>query len=395
MNPPVASTLPSGSSVRVIGGAPVAHGRRRDPGPRGRIVQLGRFLNAVDGVTELVKNVAARHEHLAIRQQDGRVAVSVPLGHPPGGGPGPAVGVVQLAPWLPVTSTVPSRSNVAVAPLVGEIIFPVAVQVPLAGSYTSAPRFQRASSSAFGSSPSPTSTLPSRSNVAGKPAAGLDHVLGGRPGPGGRVVQLRGGVVLIAVGATRRRAPGRRGAARRWSLRGVPIEPVAIQAPARSGTADGVGSGDSRAGHRTWSHDARKAGAGIGARRRARTGRSRTQHRERAPQRLPPRRKWLWTRPADAFDGSRPGVGAEPAGWRRSWDGRPPRRERPPPSPPTARRSRRTLGAAPRIGLEPRHVIHRQAPIEGGQAIGPVERVYLRELMCRARASSVESNPAT
>ncbi len=49
-------------------------------------------------------------------------------------------------------------------------IFPVAVQVPLAGSYTSAPTTRL---SAAGSSTSPTSTVPSRSNVAGKPAWGL------------------------------------------------------------------------------------------------------------------------------------------------------------------------------------------------------------------------------
>ena len=82
--------------------------------------------------------VAARHEHLAIGQQGGGVAVAR-CDHLPGGGPGPAGGVVQLrrrhsrsrapcrraAPW-------PCRHQ----PLT---IFPVAVQVPLAGSYSSAP----------------------------------------------------------------------------------------------------------------------------------------------------------------------------------------------------------------------------------------------------------------
>ncbi len=65
-------------------------------------------------LTGLSGDVAARHEHPAIGQQDrprgcgaGRIIC-------PGGGPGPAVGVVQLGRRRrPVTSTLPSRSSVA------------------------------------------------------------------------------------------------------------------------------------------------------------------------------------------------------------------------------------------------------------------------------------------
>ena len=145
----------------------------------------------------------------------------------------------------PVTSTLPSRSNVADARRPLMTIFPVAVQVPLAGSYTSAPmiRGRRAS----GSSTSPTSTLPSRSNVAGKPRVGLEHVPGGGPGPGGRVVQLRGGVVLIAVGAAHDEHPAIEEPHGVWPERGVPIDPVAIQTPA-GGVAATAGGGETPAG---------------------------------------------------------------------------------------------------------------------------------------------------
>ena len=111
--------------------------------------------------------------------------------------------------WPPATSTLPSGSRMATWLWRGSIIFPVAVHVPLSGrtarqcrcsrrrgpchraatwpcfrhhrhgpsspwrsrsrstgSYTSAPS---TGSSAAGSSMSPTSTLPSRSNVARKP----------------------------------------------------------------------------------------------------------------------------------------------------------------------------------------------------------------------------------
>ena len=80
----------------------------------------------------------------------------------------PLAGSYSSAPSLPVTSTLPSRSNVAVLTVAAMTIFPVAVQVPLAGSYTSAPLIGVVR---VGSSTSPTSTLPSRSNVAGKPRA--------------------------------------------------------------------------------------------------------------------------------------------------------------------------------------------------------------------------------
>ena len=68
--------------------------------------------------------VDIRHEHLAVAQQRGREA-AVGLEHVPGGGPGPALRVVQLgggqvvsllAPEPPATSTLPSRSRTAVWP---------------------------------------------------------------------------------------------------------------------------------------------------------------------------------------------------------------------------------------------------------------------------------------
>jgi hypothetical protein len=60
----------------------------------------------------------------------------------------------------PVTSTLPSRSKVASAPSWGPSMFPVSDQVPLAGSYTSA-------DVSFSAGPPPaTSTRPSRSRTA-------------------------------------------------------------------------------------------------------------------------------------------------------------------------------------------------------------------------------------
>ena len=62
---------------------------------------------------------------------------------------------------------------------------------------------------------------------------GLEHVPGGGPGPGVRVVQLRGGR------RSHRRAPPTtstrpsRSRTAVWPERGVPIEPVAIQVPGR------------------------------------------------------------------------------------------------------------------------------------------------------------------
>ena len=209
-------------------------------------------------------------------------------------GPGPRDGVVQLgrvrraelvvsrrrrAP--PATSTLPSGSSVAVWSARGVIIFPVAVQVPLSGSYS------------WALSEPATRTLPSRSNVAvscsrtphlprpssrwrsrsrwpgrtaarrrhqpprapcrraatwpgASVAAPLEHAPGGGPGPGDRVVQLGGGQV-VARRCHPPRAPGHRGAApqRLYPSRGVPIVPVAIQTP--PGPATGIGLADGAA----------------------------------------------------------------------------------------------------------------------------------------------------
>ena len=243
MEPAGSEHLAVGQQREGDGGAPVAHGRRRGPGPRGRIVQLGRFLNAVDGVTELVIDVAARHEHPAIGQQDGGVADVVPLGHPPGGGPGPAVGVVQLgAVGCPSRAPCRRAATWLLHPWSAMIIFPVAVQVPLAGSYTSAPRFQRASSSAFGSSPSPTSTLPSRSNVAGKPARGLTMF------PVADQVPVAGSYNSAEVSFSsplappHDQAPGHRGAARRCGQSGAcPSSRWRSRRPLNAGRRTGVG----------------------------------------------------------------------------------------------------------------------------------------------------------
>src|SRR3990172_8457708 len=72
------------------------------------------------------------------------------------------VGVVSYSP--PVTRTVPSGSSVAVWFRRGVTMLPVAFQVPVCGSYSSA----AASTSRFGPLPKPpaTSTLPSGSSVA-------------------------------------------------------------------------------------------------------------------------------------------------------------------------------------------------------------------------------------
>src|SRR6266704_2702125 len=71
----------------------------------------------------------------------------------------------QTSPTLPATRTLPSGSSVAVGPSGIPSVLPAAAQVPLAGSYNSA------EANIGYSSPSPqqpptTSTLPSRSSVA-------------------------------------------------------------------------------------------------------------------------------------------------------------------------------------------------------------------------------------
>ena len=166
------------------------------------------------------------------------------VGHLPGGGPRPAVGVVQLG-----GAVVADHEDLAVAQQRGRAssppltILPVAVQVPLAGSYTSAPR--------------PGCRIrvvdipnehPAVAQQRGREAiAGSEHVPGGRPGPGVRVVQLRGGVGLVrpAPPATSTRPSRSRTAV--WPERGVPIVPVAIQPPA-GGLARNAGGGETPAG---------------------------------------------------------------------------------------------------------------------------------------------------
>ncbi len=132
------------------------------PGPRVRIVQLGRVHIAVPAVGP------ADHEHLAVEQQRGCVAVTR-CDHPPGRGPGPAVRVVHLCAELAChqdLAVAQHRGRAATTRPTTRVstILAVAVQVPLSGSYTSAPMV-----SAAGSSISPTSTLPSSSSVGGKP----------------------------------------------------------------------------------------------------------------------------------------------------------------------------------------------------------------------------------
>ncbi len=161
---PTTRTVPSTSSVavdRVERGVHAGGGR---PGPRGRVVQLGRACHGV------ALDVAARHEHHAVGQQDGRVAVALR---------GPAT--VWRSSSRCWGRTARSRHFPSRAPCRRAATWPCrgATRRPssrsrsrsrVAGSYTSAPAI---GSSASGSSTSPTSTLPSRSNVAGKPPRGL------------------------------------------------------------------------------------------------------------------------------------------------------------------------------------------------------------------------------
>ena len=222
-------------------------------------------------------------------------------------------------------------------------MFPVADQVPVSGSYNSA------EVSFSSSEPPATSTRPSRSRTACVAIARRAHRPGGDPD------------------ACRTRDGGRG--------RLVPVR---------------------LAGRRAWSHDARKAGAGICARRRARTPGHHEQRATECEHGHDCRRGERGSGHGPlTVDGSRPGAGAEPAGWRRSWDGRPPRCGPPPPSPPTARRSSRKHGGAPRTG--PRTVSCHPSPSSDRRwPSSRASRARVPEgLMCSARASSVESNPAT
>ena len=94
----------------------------------------------------------------------------------------PAPGSLQAQP--PVTSTVPSDSNVAVWPMRPWDMLPVAVQRPVTGSYSSA--------AVKLPSPPATSTRPSPQQRRREIRAGLDHAPGRGPFPGSGVVQLSG-----------------------------------------------------------------------------------------------------------------------------------------------------------------------------------------------------------
>ena len=120
-------------------------------------------------VSSPARQRAARHEHLAVGQQGGRVAVARVV-HLPGGGPGPAGRVVHLGAGRRSRHAGPCRRGAPwpSSPAASLTIVPVAVQVPLAGSYTSAPVVR-----VVDRPTSPTSTLPSRSNVAGNRRGGL------------------------------------------------------------------------------------------------------------------------------------------------------------------------------------------------------------------------------
>ena len=213
------------------------HVRDRGPGPRDGVVDLGRVRTRVVGVGD---RRATRHEHLAIGQQRGRGTVGARRDHLPGGGPGPAGRVVQLgAAVKPVTRTLPSPSNVAVAPSQRSrrpSSPSVAVQVPLAGSY----------SCALLSTP-PRAPCRRAATWPWTPVDGGSTMSpGGGPGPGGRVIQLRGGQVGDSSPLTAyHEHPAIEEPHRRVSERGVTIDPVGIQTP--PGPATGIGLADGAA----------------------------------------------------------------------------------------------------------------------------------------------------
>ena len=137
-SPPATSTLPSGSSVAVWLKRGVTIFPVADQVPLSGSYSLG----ADD-----------RHEHLAVGQQRGR----------------------RVGPYLGAQ-------------------LPVAVHVPLAGSYTSAPLGVRV---AVGDvAHEHLAVAQQRGREA---AVGIEHVPGRRPGPAGRVVQLGGGQVGLTV----------------------------------------------------------------------------------------------------------------------------------------------------------------------------------------------------
>ena len=249
-------------------------------------------------------------------------------------------------------------------------IFPVAVQVPLAGSYTSAPRDR---------GPHRVVDIPHEhpavAQQRGREApVGLEHAPGGGPGPAFRVVQLRGGhVVGIIAGKppTTSTLPSRSRTAV-WPERGVLIEPVAIHTPVVRGNP---GRGWwCRARYGTWTNDGGLVLAGT--------------------QRVASVQKRRWHQASADQKGSRragPRAGRVPTLWprygHRRW------------SQTSARRTRHGgflmssghgTGDGGRVDrpdtrwrmhdavfeplLEHRHLIHRLAPIEGVRAAGPVGR---------------------
>ena len=106
------------------------------PRPAGRIVQFrAREKRAV---------ITSRDQHLAVGQQRRRVQLACG-GEGAGAAPHPGGRVVQFRAseiaavvCPPATSTLPLGSNVAVCQKRAVLRLPVALQVPLAGSYSSA-----------------------------------------------------------------------------------------------------------------------------------------------------------------------------------------------------------------------------------------------------------------